>query len=62
MGKDFFGWSKRQRRCFMEGNIDLKSDVSVEDYEKREDLDEIWAKNEPHILLLDGKDSFFLAD
>jgi hypothetical protein len=29
---------------FMEGNIDMKSDVSAEDYEKREDLDEIWPK------------------
>jgi hypothetical protein len=28
----------------MEENIDLTSDVSAEDYEKREDLDESWPK------------------
>jgi hypothetical protein len=59
MGKDFFGWSKRQRRCFMEGNIDLKSDVSVEDYEKREDLDEIWPKMSHIFCFWMGKIPFF---
>jgi hypothetical protein len=59
MGKDFFGWSKRQRRCFMEGNIDLKSDVSVEDYEKREDLDEIWPKMSLIFCFWMGKIPFF---
>jgi hypothetical protein len=28
----------------MDGNIDLKCDVSAEDYEEREDLDKIWPK------------------
>jgi hypothetical protein len=28
----------------MDGNIDLKCEVSAEDYEKREDLDKIWPK------------------
>jgi hypothetical protein len=28
----------------MDGNIDLKCDVSAEDYAKREDMDKIWPK------------------
>ena len=28
----------------MDGNMDPKYDVSAEDYDKREDLDEIWPK------------------
>jgi hypothetical protein len=42
----------------MDGNIELKCDISAEDYEKGS----IWTKSahfEPHFLLLDGKDSFF---
>jgi hypothetical protein len=61
MGKNFFGGSKRQRRCFLEGKIDLKSDVSAEDYEKRKDLDEIWPKRSLIFCFWMGKIPF-LAD
>jgi hypothetical protein len=29
----------------MDGNIDLKCDVSADDYEKRENVDKIWPKS-----------------
>jgi hypothetical protein len=32
--------------------MDPKCDVAAEDFEKREDLDEIWPTNEPHFLLI----------
>jgi hypothetical protein len=44
----------------MEGNIDLKSDVSAEDYEKREDLDEIWPKMSLFFCFWMGKIPFSL--
>jgi hypothetical protein len=37
----FFCWSKRQRRLFMDGNIELKCDISAEDDEKGR----IWTKS-----------------
>jgi hypothetical protein len=46
----------------MEGYIDLKPDESAENYEKKGEFGRNLAKNEHHFLLLDGKDSFFLAD
>jgi hypothetical protein len=43
----------------MEGNIDLKSDISAEDYEKKEDLDEIWPKMSLIYCFWMGNISFF---
>jgi hypothetical protein len=43
----------------MEGNIDLKSDVSAEDYEKREYLDKIWPKMSMIFWFWMGKIPFF---
>jgi hypothetical protein len=45
----------------MEGYTDLKSDVSAEDYEKRENLDEIWPKMSIIFCFWMGK-IIFLAD
>jgi hypothetical protein len=43
----------------MEGNIDLKSEVSANDYGKREDVDEIWPKMSLIFCFWMGKIPFF---
>jgi hypothetical protein len=45
----------------MDGNIDLKCDVSAEDCEKMEDLDEIWPKMSFIFCFLMGKIPFLAA-
>jgi hypothetical protein len=45
MGKIPFLWLIKEAKKVVYGrNVDPKSGVSAEDYEKREDLDEIWPK------------------
>jgi hypothetical protein len=43
----------------MDGNIDLKCDVSAEDFEKPEDLDKIWPNMSFIFCFWMGKMSFF---
>jgi hypothetical protein len=44
----------------MDGNIDIKSDISAEDHEKRGELDKIWPKMSPNTGLNSSKTIGFL--